>query len=96
MTTADDIAKHLVFDKVSGSNLISYSLKDNANGDSWKEIKLVFNGNTEPVTVNIPKADWTIIAFDGKSTRMTASAPHAAAKLKFPLPRPTSSPAPSN
>jgi pullulanase len=66
MTTADDIAKHLVFDKVSGSNLISYSLKDNANGDSWKEIKLVFNGNTEPVTVNIPKADWTIIAFDGK------------------------------
>ena len=66
MTTAADIARHLVFDKENRPNMVSYSLKDYANGDSWKEIKLVFNGNTEAVTVNIPKGDWTVVAYDGK------------------------------
>lgn len=66
MTTAADIARHLVFDKENRQNVVSYSLKDHANGDSWKEIKLVFNGNTEAVTVNIPKGDWTVVAYDGK------------------------------
>ncbi len=66
MTTAADIARHIVFDKVNQENVISYSIKDNANGDTWKEIKLVFNGNSNPVTVNIPKGQWTVIATDGR------------------------------
>jgi pullulanase len=66
MTTAEDVAKNLVFDKVSEQNLISYSLKNNANGDSAREIKLVFNGNDHAVTVTIPKGNWTVIARDGK------------------------------
>lgn len=69
MTSADMIAKHLVFDNIDSSktpNLISYSLKDNANGDSWKEIKVVFNGASEPQSVNIRKADWKIVAIDGR------------------------------
>ncbi|MCH5235201.1 MAG: type I pullulanase [Muribaculaceae bacterium] len=69
MTSTDDIAKHLVFDKIDSSktpNLISYSLKDNANGDSWKEIKVVFNGASESQGVNVPKGDWKIVAMDGK------------------------------
>jgi pullulanase len=66
MTTTADIAKHLVFDKETRDNVVSYSLKDNANGDSWKEIKVVFNGCTEPIEVKIARGDWTIIAEDGK------------------------------
>lgn len=69
MTSADDIAKHLVFDKIDSSktpNLISYSLKDHANGDEWEEIKVVFNGASEPQTVNIPKGNWKIVASNGK------------------------------
>lgn len=65
MTTAADVAKHLVFDKVKEPGLISYSLKDNANGDSWKEIKLVFNGSNDAKSVKIPKGNWTVIASDG-------------------------------
>ena len=65
MTTAQDVARHLVFDKVKDSNVISYSLKDNANGDSAKEIKLVFNGNETPVTVTVPRGNWRVIARDG-------------------------------
>ena len=65
MTSAEDIANHIKFDKVDVPNLISYSIKDNANGDSWKEIKLVFNGSNEAQTVKIKKGNWKIIAQDG-------------------------------
>ena len=47
-------------------NLISYSLKENANGDSWKEIKVVFNGASHEQTVNIAKGKWMIVAQNGK------------------------------
>jgi pullulanase len=66
MTTAADIARNLVFDKVSDTNLISYSLRNNANGDEWREIKLVFNGNDTAKTVTIPRGEWIVIARDGK------------------------------
>ncbi len=66
MTAAEQIAKHIVFDKTTENNLISYSIKDNANGDSWKEIKLVFNGSNEAKDIKIKKGEWTIIAQDGK------------------------------
>jgi len=69
MTSADDIARHIVFDKIDYSktpNLISYSLKNHANGDVWKEIKLVFNGASKPQVVTIKKGNWKIVAKDGK------------------------------
>lgn len=69
MTTAADIAKNLRFDKIDSKktpNLISYSLLNHANGDSWKEIKVVFNGASEPQTVNVKKGNWKIVAQDGK------------------------------
>ena len=66
MTTAEDIARNIVFDKVSQPNLISYSIKNNANGDEWREIKLVFNGSDEACQVKIAKGEWIVIARDGK------------------------------
>ncbi|WP_302591104.1 type I pullulanase [uncultured Muribaculum sp.] len=67
MKTAGDVARHLVFDKKENRpGVITYMLKDNANGDSWKEIMLVFNGNDAPVDVNVPKADWLVVAQDGR------------------------------
>lgn len=66
MTTTEDVAKHLVFDNVKSNNLISYSLKDNANGDSWKEIKVIFNGADNPQEVKIPAGNWLVIARDGQ------------------------------
>ncbi|MDE6326640.1 MAG: type I pullulanase, partial [Duncaniella sp.] len=65
MTTAEQVARHLKFDKVEGNNLISYSLIDNANGDEWKEIKLIFNGSDEPRTVKVARRNWIVIAEDG-------------------------------
>ncbi len=75
MTSAEDIARHLVFDKIDSSrepNLISYSLKGNANGDEWKEIKVVFNGASSSRVVNVKKGKWVIVAKDGKFTGQDA------------------------
>lgn len=66
MTTADEIARNIVFDNVAEPNLISYSIKNNANGDDWKEIKLVFNGGDKTQTVKIPKGKWIVVARDGQ------------------------------
>ena len=69
MTTAEDIAANLVFDEIDSDqtpNLISYSLINNANGDNWNEIKVVFNGSSSSQSVNIPEGDWLIVAKDGK------------------------------
>lgn len=68
MTKAEDIAKNIVFDKVDQSkqpNLISYSIRNHANGDRWSEIKLVFNGSSRPQTVSIRKGNWKTVARDG-------------------------------
>lgn len=66
MTTAADIARHIVFDKTREDNLISYAIKGNANGDEWKEIRVVLNGSEETREVKIPKGDWIVVAADGR------------------------------
>ncbi|MCM1067123.1 MAG: type I pullulanase [Muribaculaceae bacterium] len=66
MTTAEDIARNIVFDKVSAPNVVSYSIKNNANGDRWREIKLIFNGSETPYEAKIGKGEWTVIARDGE------------------------------
>ncbi|MDE6528453.1 MAG: type I pullulanase, partial [Muribaculaceae bacterium] len=66
MTDAGDIARNIRFDKTDVDNVVSYSILDNANGDAWKEIKLIFNGSDNQVDVKIPKGNWNVIAFDGK------------------------------
>lgn len=66
MTSADDVARNIVFDNVKTPNIVSYSILNNANGDSAKEIKIVFNGSDIPYTFKLAKGNWTVIAEDGK------------------------------
>ena len=65
MTDAADVARNIVFDRTTQPNLISYSIRNHANGDEWAEIKLVFNGSDAPAEVKIPRGDWNVIAEDG-------------------------------
>lgn len=60
MTTTADIQKHLSF--FPTQNLfVGYQISGNANGDSWKNIIVLFNGSNETKTVEIPKGDWTVV-----------------------------------
>ena len=65
MTTAEQVARHIKFDKTA-PGLISYSLIDHANGDAYKEIKVIFNGSAENREIKVAKGNWTILAEDGR------------------------------
>ena len=66
MTSAADIVRNIVFDRVKEDCVVSYSIKNPANGAEWQEVKVVFNGNDRDVTVNVAKGNWTVVAADGK------------------------------
>lgn len=67
MTNADQIRKHLRFSSDYQTGVVSYMLVDHANGDKWKSILVVFNGNRNPVKLRIPEAaKWRVVAKDAK------------------------------
>jgi pullulanase len=45
MTTEKSIQEHLEFLNINDPLLVGYTLKNNANGDSWKTIRVYYNGD---------------------------------------------------
>lgn len=66
MPTPKMVQDHLIFESFEDSNLVGYMLKDNANGDSWKNIYVVFNGNKDSKSIDIPKGKWRAVLEDFK------------------------------
>ncbi len=66
MGDADKVRQYMEFLPVEGSNLVAFTLKDNANGDSWKNIIVAFNSRKEPAKLSIPAGRYTIVCKDGK------------------------------
>lgn len=66
MGDADKVRQYMEFLPVEGSNLVAFILKDNANGDSWKNIIVAFNSRKEPAKLSIPTGRYTIVCKDGK------------------------------
>ncbi|SHJ84450.1 pullulanase [Anaerobranca californiensis DSM 14826] len=67
MPTAEMVRKHMeILDSPDGS--IMFHLKDNANGDPWKDIVVIYNPNGHDITVNLPKGGtWDIVVKDKKA-----------------------------
>lgn len=67
LTTADEVARRLKFDNVSEPLLISYTIDGRGlEGESWKTIKVIFNGSDESREVKVPRGEWLVIADDGE------------------------------
>lgn len=66
MPSADMIRKHLKFLETGDPNIVAYQISDNANGDKWRKILVVLNGNTTDKKVTIPTGKWKLAA-DGNS-----------------------------
>lgn len=65
MGSADEVRKHLVFlDAPAG--VVAYQLKDNAGGDSWKNIIVILNSQKTPQTVSVPEGSYTMVVANGK------------------------------
>jgi len=66
MPSAKMINENLKFLNTGVPGLICYRISNNANGDKWKNILVILNGNTTAQTIKIPSGKW-ILAADGKS-----------------------------
>lgn len=66
MGDKDMITRHLEFFKYPMENVLGYMINDHANGDSWKRILLIFNGNKVGKSVTIPQGNWKIICQNGR------------------------------
>ena len=61
---ADLVRKHLSFLPAQPCT-VAFTLTDNAGEDSWKDIVVVLNANKQPVAVDIPEGDWTVVCKEG-------------------------------
>ncbi|AXT49568.1 type I pullulanase [Aquimarina sp. BL5] len=63
MTKADDVRENLEF-KEDKNGLISYQIKNNANGDSWKNILVVYNSNPKAIAYQLNET-WQVAVLGG-------------------------------
>ena len=56
MTSAEDVRNNLEFTRVE-DGLVSYKISNNANGDSWTNIIVIYNAKTDPVEYDI-NGEW--------------------------------------
>ncbi|MCY6369730.1 type I pullulanase [Clostridium ganghwense] len=58
MYSTEDIKLHLNFIQNTPKNTVAFLLKDNANGDSWENILVIYNANRYSVTLEVPNITW--------------------------------------
>ena len=81
--TQEMVQKHLNFMDSIAPNVVAFTLNDHVNGEKWKDILVIYNGNRKPVTLDVPQAPWTVVCHDGlidlsgimklKSTKFTVA-----------------------
>ena len=65
MGKAEEVKKNLVFlDTPEG--VVAFQLKNNAGGDSWKDIIVVLNANKTERAINVPEGLYTKVLANGK------------------------------
>lgn len=65
MGSADEVRKNLCFLEAP-EGVMAYQLKNNAGGDSWKNIIVVLNSQKTPQTVDVPENTYTMVVANGK------------------------------
>jgi pullulanase len=63
MTNKAQVDEALEFAAAVPGNVVEYVLKNHANGDSWKTILVVYNGNKQARDLAV-MGDWSIVAND--------------------------------
>jgi pullulanase len=61
MPSTKMIQEHLHFIETGDPLLVSYQIKGNANGDKWKNILVVINGDKADKNIKLPPGSWTLV-----------------------------------
>jgi len=60
------IQEHLKFMDNNDPLLLAYAIIDHANGDEWKDILVILNGDKTEKEIGLPEGQWTV-AMDGNT-----------------------------
>jgi pullulanase len=66
MPTEVLVQQYLKFLDVEFPNVVAYTLNGNVNGDRWRDILVIYNGNRIPAEISIPHNNWNVAMHDGK------------------------------
>ncbi|MBP6230160.1 MAG: type I pullulanase [Paludibacteraceae bacterium] len=83
MPTQEMVQKHLQFINVKEPALVAYTISGNANGDSWRRILVIYNGNRHNVTLDIPQENWVVVA-NGEEIDLHGIFKHKKAYISVP------------
>jgi pullulanase len=61
MPSTKMIQEHLHFIEAADPLLVSYQIKGNANGDKWKNILVMINGDKADKNIKLPPGSWTLV-----------------------------------
>jgi pullulanase len=64
--TQEMVQKHLKFLDLQAPNVVGFTLSDHVNGELWKQILVLYNGNRQAVKVAIPAGEWNVVCHDGQ------------------------------
>ena len=60
MTTAAAIQNNLTFMTGLDANVVAYTIQGEVQGETAQNIVIIYNGNPDAVTVNLPAGTWDI------------------------------------
>lgn len=64
MNSFTDIENNIEFISDTPKNVVAYIIKNNANGDIWRNILVIFNPNRLSAEVQIPENQWFLVVDD--------------------------------
>lgn len=66
MTTGKEIAANIVFEEKLPGGVVGYTINGVAMGDSWKKIRVYFNGNKNTQTIKLDSKNWRLAIVGNK------------------------------
>jgi len=66
MPTESMVQQYLKFLEVKFPNVVAFTLNGNLNGDTWRDLLVIYNGNRIPAIITIPKNNWNVAVHDGQ------------------------------
>lgn len=92
MTSATEVKAHLIFFPKQFRQIneyvkmpvpfVGYEIKGNANGDAWKDIIVLYNGDTSAVDFTLPDGEWNVVV--DKSSAGTKTLKTFSGKIGIP------------
>ncbi|KLO23873.1 type I pullulanase [Marinitoga sp. 1155] len=67
MTDKNMIKNNIKFLETPKKRMVAFLIKDNANGDEWKNILIIYNANSSKIKFNLPSGIWNVVVNDKKA-----------------------------